>query len=54
MPIEIREIIIRAVVNQQGGGGASTGASPNSTSSPDVIQETVEQVMQIIKDKNER
>jgi len=55
MPVEIREIVIKATVNQ---GNASEGAVPvsasDSSSGPDVLQECVEQVFQIVEDKKER
>lgn len=59
MPIEIREIVIRATVNEQGGMGggaspASTAAATPAAAGGDVIQECVEQVMQIIQDKEAR
>jgi hypothetical protein len=59
MPIEIREIVIRATVNEQGGAGSgvSPGSAPAASTAAgggDVIQECVEQVMQIIQDKEAR
>jgi len=59
MPIEIREIIIRATVNEQGntgsgGAAASSSAAPAGAGGNDTINECVEQVMQIIQDKESR
>jgi len=58
MPIEIRELIIKAtVVPESGGGGAAApaaagnnGASPNE----ELIRTCVEKVLEIIKEKNDR
>ena len=60
MPIEIRELVIKATVDQsQGAGTASSGATgkgSQSNSSPggDLIKECVEKVLAILKEKNER
>ncbi len=59
MPIEIRELIIKATVVQEGGGAgaAETGAgSGNNDASPneELIKNCVEKVLEIIKDKNGR
>ena len=59
MPIEIRELIIKATVVQEGGGAgvAATGAgSGNNDASPneELIKNCVEKVLEIIKDKNGR
>jgi hypothetical protein len=56
MPIEIRELTIKAFVNEtpqqpsQGGGGGQTGAQDRDQ----IISACVEQVLQILKDKKER
>jgi hypothetical protein len=57
MPIEIKELIIKTVVdnapagqNQQAGAGSSQSAGNNDN----LITLCVEQVMEIIKNKNER
>lgn len=56
MPVEIREIIIRATVGNPNQGGSNNAAPPaeGEVSSQEIIQEAVEQVMQLIQDKNER
>ena len=59
MPIEIRELIIKATVVQDGSrsGAAETGiGSDNSDASPneELIKICVEKVLEIIKDKNGR
>ena len=50
MPIEIKEIIVRAVVDPSGGGGGG-GASGGGE---DKVRKAVDQVMKILKDKEER
>lgn len=56
MPIEVRELVIKAVVSQdtangQSGGGTSQGSGG---SQEEIIQACVEKVMDILKEKNER
>ena len=58
MPIEIRELNIRIHVNQnqpeqdgKGAGGSSNGPAPEKD---EVIAECVEQVMELLKNKQER
>ena len=57
MPIEVRELVIKAAVTQE--GASQTGASPgkaNNAMSPDeeIIRICVERVLEIIKEKTER
>jgi len=59
MPIEIRELVIKATVDQSQdgtGGAVAPGKGVSSTSSPgeDLIKQCVEQVLAILKEKNER
>lgn len=58
MPIEVRELIIKAtVVRESGGGssGATSGAGGNDSSpTEELIKICVEKVLEIIKDKNGR
>ncbi len=59
MPIEIRELNIRVSVNQSpaeqdsksGGGGGSKGGGGDKD---EIIAECVEQILEILKNKNER
>ena len=56
MPIEVRELVIKAVVTQENANGAS-GSSPSQGSGgsqEEIIQACVEKVMDILKEKNER
>lgn len=59
MPIEIRELNIRVSVNQSpaeqdskpaGGGGSKGGGGDKD----EIIAECVEQILEILKNKNER
>jgi hypothetical protein len=55
MPIEVRELVIKAVVAQDNAPGASGGsAQGGSDASEKIIQACVEKVMDILKEKNER
>ncbi len=59
MPIEIRELIIKATVDQSqgaGGGPAATGKSSSAGSGghEDMIRECVDKVLAILNEKNER
>lgn len=51
MPIEIKEIIVRAVVDPSGGGG---GGGASGGGGEDQVRKTVDLVMKILKDKKER
>lgn len=52
MPIEIRELIIKATISEEGGAGESPAADAGGNQ--DVIAACVEQVMEIIAQKEER
>lgn len=57
MPIEIREIIIKATVNEsdQGTGGAATAApAGGNASAGNSLQDAIEQVLQVLDDKKQR
>lgn len=58
MPIEVRELVIKATVNQEVAGGntpALASPSNNSTSpSEEIITICVEKALEILKDKHER
>ncbi len=53
MPIEIRELVIKATVDSpQGQGGAS--AKPDQKTKQAIVAECVEQVMEIMRQKQAR
>ncbi len=52
MPVEVKEIVIRAVIGRGGGGQAET--APNEADRADIVAECVEQVLQILKEREER
>ena len=57
MPIEIRELIIKATVSSLGGqqGGMENASGNNGVSSgEEMINACVEKIIEILKEKNER
>lgn len=57
MPVEIKELVIKATVEPNAGTGEGDGASnigSNSTPGEEIIKTCVEKVLEIIKQKNER
>jgi hypothetical protein len=61
MPVEIRELNIRVSVNQspaeqdsKGGGGGGGQQGGGGADKDQIIAECVEQIMEIMKNKNER
>jgi hypothetical protein len=60
MPIEIRELVIKATVDQSPGGSGSGTSAPgkgsqsNSSAGEDLIKECVDKILAILKEKNER
>lgn len=62
MPIEIRELHIRVAVNAEETGGSTARPRPSDAAPPEaaeekkeaLLAECVEQVMQILDNKNER
>ncbi|MBI5917355.1 MAG: hypothetical protein HY842_18460 [Bacteroidetes bacterium] len=56
MPIEIKELHIKAVINQEG-GQSPAGSAAGAASAPDkgrIVAECVEKVLEILKQQNER
>jgi hypothetical protein len=58
MPVEIRELVIKATITQDnaaGGAQASpTTPSGNASSNEQIINACVEKIMEILKTKNQR
>ena len=57
MPIEIRELVIKASIESEAGGGTGiTGADTGNNSLPneELIKSCVEKVLEILKEKNGR
>lgn len=58
MPIEVRELVIKATVVQEGESatGSITASSSDNASTPreEIINACVEKVLQILKEKHER
>lgn len=58
MPIEIRELVIKASIVQEGTGDAASGSSSNTNNnvSPqeEIVSACVEKVLEILKEKDAR
>jgi hypothetical protein len=58
MPIEVRELVIKAVVEQEnssGAGGMSNASNSNTvSSSEEMIKMCVEKVLEILKERDGR
>lgn len=57
MPVEIKELHIKAVINQEGNQLSGNAVSTTSTSSANtdkLVAECVEKVLEILKQRNER
>lgn len=57
MPIEVREILIKATIAQEGESGTSTASSAlanGGSGTEEIINECVEKIIEILKDKHER
>lgn len=56
MPVEIKELVIKAVVNDNGSNGAAsaTPSGQDGGSQDAVIKLCVEKVLEILKDQKER
>jgi len=53
MPVQVNEIIIRAVVESgTGGGGATPGSGTDGMEA--LVSECVEQVLEILREREER
>lgn len=57
MPLEVRELIIKATVTQDGSGAAAsapTGGNNGNSANEEHIKQTLEKILDNLKDKNER
>ena len=54
MPIEIKELIIRATVDPKGEGGSAETGKADSSKKEEIVQQCVEQVLEILRKKRER
>ena len=58
MPIEIRELVIKATIVQEGTAGAPTAPSSpsnnNVSANEEIITACVEKIIEIINDRNDR
>ena len=53
MPIQVNELIIRAIIDSEG-SRERIPSTPESVDKTQIVQECVEQVLEILKDKQER
>ena len=51
MPLEIRELVIKATISE---GGSGPGESPGKSDQAAIIAKCVEQVLAILAEKSER
>lgn len=55
MPIEVRELVIKAtVVQDDTGSGSSTSSGKNITPNEQIINACVEKILEILRDRDER
>lgn len=56
MPLEIRELVIKATIDNDKGSGASGGnnADTSGEAKRQIINQCVEKVLEILKEKKER
>jgi len=57
MPVEIRELVIKATINQDQNKAASSGNSGGANESEEkeaIVREAVEEVLRIMESKKER
>jgi hypothetical protein len=57
MPLEVREIVIKATIVQEGEEGAPSSSSASSnggSGSEQIVNACVEKIMEILRDKHER
>ena len=52
MPIEIRELVIRAEVD--GGGNTAVTKQSSGLNQAEIVQEVVDKVLDVLKQQNER
>lgn len=54
MPIEIRELIVRADVREQNPRAVHSSPSPENVDKKAIVQEAVDRVLEILKRQKER
>ena len=54
MTVEIRELVIRAIIEEDGADAPRTGTDQNADVRHEMIEECVEQVMYLLNEKSER
>jgi hypothetical protein len=57
MALEVRELVIKATIVQEGGGGSSSASADSSNSgsgTEQIVNVCVEKILEILKDNHER
>ena len=58
MPVEVRELVIKATIVQEGNAGAASASAnsgnSNVSANEEIITTCVEKILEILKDKNGR
>jgi hypothetical protein len=54
MPVEVRELIIRTTVSQEGNSSQKAPGKDDKSSTDEIVKMCVEKVMQIIRNRNGR
>jgi hypothetical protein len=54
MPVEIRELVIKATIGQEGQESSGTNSGGAASPGEEMIKACVEKVLEILKEKNER
>jgi hypothetical protein len=54
MPIEVRELIIRATVSQESSGAKKSAGKDDKSQNEEIVKQCVAKVMEIIRSKNGR
>jgi Family of unknown function (DUF5908) len=54
MPVEVRQLIIKATVSAEGSSGEKAGGNDPAQASQEIIRACIEKVMELIKEKNGR
>lgn len=54
MPVEIRELVIKATVSHEGNASGKAPAASGANNTQEIIKVCVEKVLEIIKDRHGR
>lgn len=54
MPIEVKELIIKATVQEEGKKGGGKGGKMDDATKDEIIMECVDKILRLLKNKRER